>query len=142
MEILNNILLWIHLGGLVVGMGSGMALGVISPAISKSKPEERDRLWGLYGLLSRNAHAGLGLLLVTGPILVFTKFGGFEGAGTWFWIKMALVVVLVISIMVGTRASKRLKSGDASAVPVAQRSGLINGVTGFLIILSAVFAFN
>lgn len=138
----NAVLLWLHFFALVLGMGSGMALGVISPVIGQSDETHRPKMWALYTAISRNAHAGLGLLLLTGIVLVFTKYGGAGQMSLWFWIKMALVVVLVVSIAVGTRAGNRVKAGDASAMPVAARAGIINGITGILIILTAVLAFE
>ena len=47
MDIVNTIIVALHLFGLVIGMGSGVALGVLMPAIGKAGEGERDRLFGI-----------------------------------------------------------------------------------------------
>jgi uncharacterized membrane protein len=142
METAKIILQFLHFMGLVLGMGSGLALSQVGPAITGGTPDQRTALWGLQEKLSRAAHSGLGLLLITGLFLVGLKSGGLAGVNMWFWAKMGLVVVLVVSVGVGSSAAKRLKGGDVSAAPVVKRAGMINGLTGMAIVLLAVIAFR
>lgn len=142
MEIFNNIVLAVHFLGLVMGMGSGMALGALGPGLATTTGDERGRNWTTYRALSRTAHVGLGVLIVTGLTLVFTRYGGPAGMSVAFWIKMALVVVLIVSITIGTRAARRAEGGDMSAMAIGKRAGMVNGLSGLGIIVAAVFAFN
>lgn len=142
METAKIILQFLHFTGLVLGMGSGLALSQVGPAIAGGTPDQRTALWGLQDKLSRTAHSGLGLLLITGLFLVGLKSGGLGGVNMWFWAKMALVVVLVVSVGIGSSAAKRLKGGDVSAAPVVKWAGMINGITGMAIVLLAVIAFR
>lgn len=142
MDVFNNILLAVHFLGLAMGMGSGMALGALAPGLMSTAGDEKSRNWSTYHAISRTAHVGLGTLIVTGLVLVFTRYNGPAEMSVAFWIKMALVVVLIASITIGTRAAKRLEAGDAAAGPIGKRAGMVNGLTGLGIILAAVFAFN
>jgi hypothetical protein len=142
MEIVINVLIWAHLLGLVLGVGSGFALSQVGPRIGRGDARQREALWDLYGALMRMAHGGLAVLLVTGPLIVWLRYGSFSQLGVMFSIKMALVVVLLVSVMIGTRAGKRLRGGDMAAGPVTQRAGMINGITSILIVLTAAFTFN
>ncbi|NOZ32979.1 MAG: hypothetical protein GXP01_07895 [Alphaproteobacteria bacterium] len=137
-----NLLIWAHLIGLAMAVGSGMALSQVGPRIAKGDEKQREALWDVYGALIRLVHGGLGVLLITGPLIVWLRYEGFSGLDMWFSIKMALVVILLISVLVGTRAGKKLRGGDMSARNTTQRAGMLNGILGILIVLTAAFSFN
>ena len=59
----------------------------------------------------------------------------------WFWVKIALVVVLSASIGIGSAAYRKLQAGDASVAGRLTLTSKINFVAGVLIVVSAVFAF-
>lgn len=142
MDIVINLLVWLHFAGLVIGMGAGFSSGQVAMRIGDAPVEARPVLADTYKALSRLGHAGLGVMIATGLLILFLKFGNPMGLGGWFWIKMALVVVLLGLIGFGSRTAKKAQAGDAAAVALAPKIGMASGMTGFLIILSAVFAFN
>lgn len=142
MDILGAVILALHFLGLVIGMGSGMALGVVMPRIGKAGEGERGKLFGIGDALVRNVNIGLGLLWVTGILIVLLNYGGIGGLSFWFWIKIGLVVVLSASIGMGSAAYRRLKSGDKASAARLAMTGRINLITGPLIILAAVLAFG
>jgi uncharacterized membrane protein len=85
---------------------------------------------------------GLGGLIITGPLLVWLKFGGTAGFTAWFWAKMILVVLLIIVIVWAGMNAKRAEGGDMAA---AKRAPMIGGLAMLLllgVVLCAVFAFN
>ena len=53
-----------------------------------------------------------------------------------------LVVVLIGLIGIGMRSAKRAQNGDTAAAALMPKIGMASGITGFLIILVAVFAFH
>lgn len=141
MDIFINLMIWLHLAGLVIGMGAGFSSGQVAMRIGGAPPEARPVLAETYKTLSRLGHIGLGILIVTGLLVLFLKFGNPMSMGVWFWIKMALVVVLMGLVGFGSRTAKKAQSGDAAAIALAPKIGMATGMTGFLIILAAVFAF-
>jgi len=141
MDIFLDILLWLHFAGLVIGMGSGFSSGQVAMRMGSAPAEARPTLSTIYGNLARLGHIGLGVLIVTGLLIVFLKYD-FAAMPIWFWIKMGLVVVLIVLISFGMRTTKKAQAGDAAAAALAPRIGMMSGITGFLIILSAVFAFH
>lgn len=142
MEILINILIFLHILGLVIGMGSGVALSRLGPFYGQISEDQRGVLFKFAFLLGRNGHIGLGLLWVTGILVVWLKYGGVADFSWWFWAKMVLVVILSASIGMGSAAFRKFAAGDMGASARAAMAGKINAVAGVLIILSAVFAFG
>lgn len=141
MDIFINLLVWVHLISLVIGMGSGMASGQVAARLGSAPVEARPVLGEIYKNLSRMAHVGLGLLIITGLLVLFLKYADPMGMEVWFWVKMALVLVLIGLIAWGGRTSRKAQAGDAEAAALAPRIGAASGLTGFAIILAAVFAF-
>ncbi|MBU1176532.1 MAG: hypothetical protein KKH72_14100 [Alphaproteobacteria bacterium] len=141
MDIVVNILVALHLLGLVIGMGSGMALGVLGARTRTAPPDHKGLLFAIGNVLGRNGQIGLGLLWVTGIAVVLLKYNGVAGLTWWFWVKMALVVVLSASVGIGGAAYRKVQAGDAGAGKRLAMAGKVNLVTGPLIILAAVFAF-
>ena len=142
MDILNTLLIALHLVGLVIGMGTGVALGVLLPRLGAARDGERARLLDIGDALVRNGHIGLGLLWVTGILIVFLKYGGVGGLSPWFWIKIALVVILSASIGIAAAAYRKFKAGDMAASARLAMAGKLNMLVGPLAILAAVFAFG
>lgn len=142
MDIVVKFLLFLHFFGLVIGMGSGLAMSRMGPLAQNASDDQRSVLFSAGKMLSQNGHIGLGLLWVTGLLMVWLKYGALDGLGIFFWIKMILVVVLSASIGMASAAYKRVRAGDASAMPRVKMFGMINGLAGLGVILSAVFAFN
>lgn len=142
MDMVNNILLFLHFGGLIAGMGSGIAMSRVGPALATANADQRKALFTLGGQLLRTAHIGLAVLWITGPLLIWLKFGGIGGLDAWFWAKIVFVIILSASIGIASAAFRKLAAGDASQAPRMKTAGMVNGLTGIAIVLCAVFAFN
>lgn len=142
MDIIINLLIWLHFAGLVLGMGAGFSSGQVAMRMAGAPVEARPTLGATINALARFSQIGLGTLIVTGLLILFLKFADPMGMGIWFWVKMVLVVVLMGVVGFGARNSKRAQAGDAAAAALAPKIGMASGVVGLLVVLSAVFAFS
>jgi hypothetical protein len=142
MDILVNILLWLHFGGLAMGMGGGMALGFVGPRLVAAQGQMLEQMWTFETFFGRIGTAGLGILVITGPLMLWLKFGGPEGLAWWFWAKMVFVLIALIGVVTHQWAGSRFRGGDRGAIPVMFMSGRAAGAAMALAALCAVFAFN
>ncbi|WP_196257710.1 hypothetical protein [Pelagibacterium limicola] len=140
MDILAKILLFLHFFGLVIGMGSGMALSNATRLVTNPAADSGfDRF---TAMLARSGHIGLGLLWVTGVLMVALKYGGMGTFDAWFWIKMALVIVLTAAVGIGSASARKARAGDTEAAKRAKLASMVSGLSGLGVIFAAVFAFN
>jgi protoporphyrinogen IX oxidase len=140
--VLNNILLWLHFIGVGMGVGGGIALSQVGPRLVAAPAEQRELLWSFETFFSRIGAGGLVILLITGPLLLWLKFGGPSGLTWWFWAKMALVVVALIGVGLHEWAARRFRNGDKNVVPLMFIGGRAAGIGIVLAMLCAVFTFN
>jgi hypothetical protein len=75
-------------------------------------------------LLARAIAAGLIVLLITGPLMLWLKFGGTAGLGWPFSVKMFFVAATVDFVVLGRWAGIRLERGDERAAKLMSVSGL------------------
>ena len=142
MHILTNLLLWLHFIGIGLAVGGGVALSQVGPRLVAAPPEARGDLWAFETFFGRLGAAGIAILLITGPLMLWLKFGGPGGLGRWFWVKMALVAIAVVAVGLHEWAGARFKRGDARAVPLMFLGGRLAGLAIVLAMLSAVVTFN
>jgi uncharacterized membrane protein len=134
MDIVFNLLLFIHLVALVVGAATNVAMPLIGRQMAGSAPDVRERLGTIGRTLSMNSRIALAVLVFSGIALLWVRYGGVDGASDWFWAKMALVVVVIILAIVGAIAGPgRI---NPRVFGVATRLLLLG------IVFTAVFAFN
>lgn len=143
MDILINLLFWLHFIGLAMGLGSGITLGFVGPKLIAAPPGPLlEQMWEFERFFGRLGSAGLGLMLVTGPLMLWLKFGGPEALTWWFWAKMTFVLIALAGVGTHTWAGSRFHRGDRSAIPLMFASGRTAGAAMALAILCAVFTFN
>ena len=142
MDILVNLLFWLHLTALAAAGAATFGLPVVGSKMAAATPETRPLLFSIAGQLSMVSRAALGVLIITGPLMVWLKFGGMGGFTWWFTLKMVLVVVLLVSVIFGGILMKRAQGGDREAAGMLPRLGAFNMVLLLGIVLSAVFTFN
>lgn len=136
MDVFADILLWIHLAALGLGGAASFGLPVVGSKMATANAETRPLLFSIMQRLTRIGRAGFGLLIITGPLIVWLKYGGMAGFNTWFWVKMALVVVLLgLIIYAGTNA-KKAEAGDRMAAIRAPTIGM-GATTVFLLVIGA-----
>ena len=137
-----GLLLWLHFVGMAAGLGAGIALSQTGPRMVKGPLEQRELMCGLEKTFSRIGEVGLATLLVTGPLMVWLRYGGVAGFTWWFWLKMVFVAVTVVAVAVHAWAAERFHHGDETAVPLMFVGGRVAGGSMVLAMLSAVLTFN
>lgn len=98
MSVIVNLLIWVHLLALIMGFAGGIAMSQIGPRLAAAAPDQRATWWPLANTFTGIAHAGLVLLLVTGPLILWLKYQGGDGLSTAFAIKMGLMALAIIAI--------------------------------------------
>lgn len=142
MDILSSILFWLHLTALSLGGAASFGMPVVGSKMATATPETRPMLFSVAHGLSNISRAGLGILIVTGPLLLWLKFGGTGGLNAWFGVKMALVVLLLADVIYMGLLMKRAEKGDRGAAGQLPRFGAAGTLLLLLIVLSAVLTFN
>lgn len=93
-------------------------------------------------LLTRFGHYGIIVLLLSGPLMIWVRYGSLDGVSHWFWAKMAFVVLLAAGIVMSAVSARKMRAGDSSAT-ARVRLGRIVAVASLLaIVVFAVLAFN
>ncbi len=93
-------------------------------------------------LLTRFGHWGIIVLLVSGPVLLFVRYGGFDGVSHWFWSKMGLIVLLAAGVVTSAISARGMRAGDAAATQRVRLGRIIAVLSLTGIVVFAVLAFN
>jgi hypothetical protein len=142
LPVIINLLFWLHLMALAMGLGGGIAMSQVGPRLAAVTPDQRATWWPLATVYTRIAGAGLILLLITGPLLVWLKYGGYEGLNDWFKLKMALVALVVLTTGLTMWGAARLKRGDEGGAKLMMVAGPLTSLGVAAVVLAAVFTFN
>jgi protoporphyrinogen IX oxidase len=135
-----NILKWLHLSSLIFGLGGAGVATVL--AVNAARLEQGSAaLWKVYDRIGSIVAGSVAVVIVSGLLLWWVKYG-FAGLTAWFWVKLALIGVLIALAIAEARATGRLRSGDGAARPTVARAGLAAAVAGVTVVLAAIFAFN
>lgn len=137
-----SIALMAHLFGLMAAGAMLVAMPLIAQRMATATPETRGALAGVAQGIGVGSRIALGVLLISGPIMLWLRYGGTDGASVWFWVKMVLIVTLIIGMGVGDVFRKKMQAGDRSAAGVAQGATWLSRLSLVGIIIAAVLAFN
>ena len=139
---MKDVMLIIHFVGLVMGVGTSLAIIFLGKA--KSKMEKQERLnFSLNTLvLGKMAQIGLFLLVLSGGYLMTPHWQNL--ASSFLLIaKLSLVGVLIILIVIISSFAKKAKNGDAEkSLKKIDSLVKIALFTGLSIISIAVFYFH
>jgi protoporphyrinogen IX oxidase len=138
--VLNNLLLWVHLVALGLGMASGLGMSQVGPRMAAAAPDQKATWWPLVDTFSRLGVLALAAMIVTGGLLVWLKLGG-GGLNGWFVAKMGLVALMAVTIGASHVGLSRLRRGDLSGLKLVA-VGKFTSVAALGAMLAAVFAFN
>jgi hypothetical protein len=128
--------------GLALGGAAGFGNAVVGRRLLAAGPDVRTHLFGISHGLANLGKAGMALLIVTGPLLLWLQFGGVNAVSWVFWLKMVLLVALIVDIVVMGRLEARAEGGDASAMKHMPRLGALSTLLLIGIVLCAVVAFQ
>jgi uncharacterized membrane protein len=141
-EILNNILLWIHLMALVAGGAGSVAMPAIAAQMAGAPADARPVLGAIQRRIAMTGRAAVVVLLITGPLMFWLKWNFTAPSMIWFGLKMLFVLLLLVAMIVGGLNMKKASQGDAGAQRLMMQMGMLTSGALLLIVLSAVFAFN
>jgi len=136
MDIVFDLALMAHLLSLLAAGGVVIAMPLIAERMATVPPEARPALGAIaerIGIMSRIAFL---VLLISGPLMVWIRFGGVAGMNLWFWVKMGLIVLMIACMIGNGYFRKQGNMAAAKAIANLSRLALVG------IILSAVLAFN
>lgn len=137
-----NLLLWTHIVALVAGGSNTIVMPIIGATLPRVDEQTRATLFGIGFRMAIVGKIAAATLLISGPLLLWLKYGGLHGATPWFWVKMALIVVMFAAIVFEEASFKKLASGDQTAARKSKLGGIIASVAFLGVLLAAVLAFN
>ena len=138
---MNEILLILHFLGFGAGMASSVGNFTIMQLI-QSSPGDAPVLTKVPPLLARIGQVGLGVLWITGIIMVWSVWGGPENLDWAFWVKFACVVLLTGVAVYLDLTVKKVRAGNVAAAAQLPLFGRIAAGLLLLIVIFAVIAFH
>lgn len=144
MEIVVKLLFWLHLTALAMSGVATFGIPVVGSKFPTATAETRPLLFSIAKGLSRVSQIALGILLVTGPLMLWLDGGLMSviSGNWWFWLKMALVLILLIGVIYSGMNARKAEAGDMAAAQLQPRIGAVLMVVLLGVILSAVFTFE
>jgi hypothetical protein len=113
---LETIVVFVHLASLLAGGGIALAMDRATLRATGGPPPERERHIAELGLTHGPVVAALGVAFVSGVALFLADVETFA-VSVAFWVKMALVALLLLNGYGMTRVERRLRAGrDAPAL--------------------------
>jgi uncharacterized membrane protein len=142
---MQDALLVIHFLGLALGVGTSFAMARLARATSSLTPADRGQVMK-YGLqLSKNGSIGLGLLILSGLGMLFTRGASsvFAAGGVAFHVKLTLVLILAGFLGYSQSLIKRIREKqDMAAAATMTKVGPVMLILGVGIVICAVLAFH
>lgn len=135
MDVAFSLLLIAHLIGLMLVAAAFLPLlGMMGQGETAAPQTNR--------LLTRFGHYGIIVLLLSGPLLLWVRYGSFDGISHWFWAKMAFVVLLAAGVVMSAVSARKMRAGNAAATARVRLGRIIAVVSLLAIVVFAVLAFN
>ena len=129
-KILQTLILFGHLGGLLIGAGCAVAADRLT---LQARPGDSHQLKLLAGS-HRVVLGGLAVMFVSGALMFAANFDTYV-VSRWFWTKMALVVILLINGVRLTRAERAAHAGGPAAWSQLRSASMASLVLWVLITL-------
>jgi uncharacterized membrane protein len=142
----HDLLLFAHLVGLALGLGVGVAnIFIARAAASAPAPDTAMALRNLPPRLSQISTIGLGVLVVTGILLLFSVGGmaSYSFGQFWFWLKLVAVAGMLVVVYFLYQAQVAIKAGrEPQFKEYLPMAGPAMGALALLATIFAVFAFH
>lgn len=136
--------LWLilHFSGLVIAFAATFANMVTMRLVASATPQEAAVLNRLPPQMLRLSSWGVVLLLITGPLLIYSKYDGAWGAlPAAFWLKMLALAALVVIYGFLHVNMARARKGDGTASARIHTFALLASLALSLVLIFAVVAF-
>jgi hypothetical protein len=138
---MNQILLILHL----FGFGAAVATSIGNLTVLRlirAAPADMPVLSKVSGVLGRVGQVALGLLWLTGIILIWSKWDGPQNLPVLFWWKFVCVVAITGVVILIDRTVKQIQAGNRALAARMPIYGAISGSLLLLVVIFAVFAFD
>lgn len=109
-KILQTVVLFGHLGGLLVGAGCAVAADRLTLLAKPGDQHQLDALSGSHRIVL----GGLVAMFVSGALMLAANWDTYI-VSRWFWAKMALVVILLINGVRLARVEQAARAGEPGA---------------------------
>lgn len=136
MDLVFNLLLFAHFAGLMLVAAAFIGLLGLLPGPGRDPGQSGSRF------LTRLGHWGIIIAVLSGGLMIWQRYGGFDGISHWFWAKMGLLVVLAGAIVMSAISARAMRAGDAAAAARVRLGRIISAGALVLIVLFAVLAFG
>lgn len=136
MDIAFDVALAAHLLSLLAAGAALIGIPVVFARMGSATPEVRPVLGGIVQSLGRAAQIAFAVLIISGPLMIWLRYGGVEGLSNWFWVKMALIVVMIGAMIVGGRLRAAGNVAAAGNIAWVSRATLVG------VIVAAVLTFE
>ena len=141
MYVLGLILFVIHIVAFVAGGANSVLMPFIGPRLATATPEVRGQLMGIVEGVAKVGKYAMATLLVSGVLVLWLKWD-WAIPNNWFWVKMALIVVMIVFISLNEMNARKARQGDQEAAGRSKMFGQLTGLTFLGVLASAVLAFN
>ena len=141
MYVLGLILFVIHIVAFVAGGANSVLMPFIGPRLATATPEVRGQLMGIVEGVAKVGKYAMATLLVSGVLVLWLKWD-WAIPNNWFWVKMALIVVMIVFISLNEMNARKARQGDQEAAGRSKMFGQLTGLTFLGVLVSAVLAFN
>jgi hypothetical protein len=143
MTVVQDILLFLHFVGLILGAGGGLGSTIVQRYGYSLPQDQQSIIRGAGPSMASIALAGTVLLLFTGLALLVMKYNFALEAMPWtFWVKVLFAASLTFAGIMVHIAYGKVKKGDASAAAGAARFGPVAGMSAMAATLFAVLTFH
>lgn len=137
-----DILLALHLIGLMMGAGGGFGSMIVQRAANARPPEQQGVLRSLGPAMANFSAIGLIVMWLTGLALVFVKYHGFASLPGLFWLKAVFITTLTLAAIAVHLTYGQIKAGNVAAAARLPILGPVAGLSSLLAVIAAVLAFH
>jgi putative membrane protein len=138
---MNQILLILHL----FGFGAAVAVSIGNVTVMRligAAPADAPILSKVSAVLGRVGQGAIGLLWLTGLIMVWSKWSGPQNLPILFWWKFACVVAITGIVVLIDLTVKQIQAGNRALAARMPIFGAASATLLVLIVIFAVFAFD
>lgn len=136
MDVTFNLLLFSHFVGLMLVATAFLGLLGMLPRPGRDPEQSRSPY------LTQLGHWGIIISIVSGGLMLWVRYEGFDGISHWFWSKMGFLLILIAGVVTAAMSARKMRAGDVAAAGRVRLGRLVAAVSLLLIVLTAVLAFG